>query len=116
MDFDNIERNITEIENDRYNEIKDKGHFLEFNILIDSFDVSANFINKSDDINGTQPVISLNMHGCTPLTVSFLHRALLSCIKDLEKNYPMETFISKMCLDDIELNEGFRNNTDQKED
>lgn len=91
MKIDDV--NIKELEKQRYADIKQRGKYIEVDILIDAEDD----ISNTTDISKT-PVISTSFHQCTSRDIAFMYAALISIAKDFEKDYPAECLYAKMAL------------------
>lgn len=90
MEFD---VDMGELEQQRYNEIKKKGKYLELDILIDADDTDENEMTHSKI-----PVVTTCMHGSGPEEIACLYATLKALIDHYETEYPVECFLSKIGL------------------
>lgn len=97
--------NISEMERQRYNYIKEKGEYLEFNVLIDA--------STEDKLSNSMPVVSTCMHNCGPLDVANLYAVLKSYMDHLQKEYPIECLFSEVAISTKAITEADADVTDQ---
>lgn len=90
MEFDI--NNINEMERQRYNTIKEKGEYIEVNILIGSD------IDNYQNAKGRIPVITTKMHKVGPIEIASMYMALKALTEQFENDYPMECRYGDLCM------------------
>ena len=91
--FDDVNLNITRMEQQRYEKIKKSGKYMELDVLIgsDNEDLGDGFIVKS-------PVVSTTIKGVGAKEVGCMYMTLHELIKSLEKEFPSECFVAKLSM------------------
>lgn len=93
MRFDFDDENKIKTEEQRYKEIKEKGNYIEVDILIDS---------SEDDYNnklGKQPIVTTIMSGCSSQDIAAMYLTLKAMIKQFEETYPVECILGATQMD-----------------
>lgn len=109
MEFDKI--NISEMEKQRYNSIKEKGKYLELNVLVGGE-------NESIDENGLAnraPVVTTTMCDCGTEEIACLYATLEAVLRSLEKRYPIACIMSKIGINVEDLGSVQRSHEDEED-
>lgn len=91
MKFDKID--VNKMEQQRYDNIKKKGEYIELDILIGT---------EKDDFGGRKgklPVVTTTMKDCGPEEIACLYATLQNLCEHFEKEYPMECMLSKLAME-----------------
>ena len=91
MKFDEI--NVNKTEQQRYDDIKKKGKYVELDILIGAEK------DEFEGHTGKLPVVTTVMKGCGPEEIACLYVTLQNLCEHFEKEYPMECMLSKIAMD-----------------
>ena len=91
MKFDEI--NVNKTEQQRYDDIKKKGKYVELDILIGAEK------DEFEGHTGKLPVVTTVMKGCGPEEIACLYATLQNLCEHFEKEYPMECMLSKIAMD-----------------
>lgn len=91
MKFDEI--NVNKMEQQRYDDIKKKGKYVELDILIGAEK------DEFEGHTGKLPVVTTVMKGCGPEEIACLYATLQNLCKHFEKEYPMECMLSKLAME-----------------
>lgn len=83
---------VSEMERQRYHEIKSKGEYIEVNILIGT--ERDNFKGH----NGKMPVVTTTLHGCGKEEISCMYLTLKALAKQFEEDYPIECMMGEMLM------------------
>lgn len=91
--FDDINLNISRMEQQRYEKIKKSNKYMEVNVLIGSEDekLGGGLICKT-------PVVSTTIKGVGPKEVGCMYMTLSELLKSLEEEFPSECFAAKLCM------------------
>ncbi|MDE6946245.1 MAG: hypothetical protein K2P14_03560 [Anaeroplasmataceae bacterium] len=88
-----LDVNINELEQQRYNAIKETNEYIEINILI-----GKEKEKLDNDRIGRMPVITTTMHGCGAEEVACMYSTLTALVEYFEKQYPAECCFAELCM------------------
>lgn len=83
---------VEEMEKQRYKAIKEKGEYIEVDILIGTDN------DELDGHIGKIPVVNLKLHDCGAKEIGCMYLTLQSLIEQFEEEFPVECALGKLSM------------------